>query len=392
MKTPTKPKKASQVSSKGKAAPAQSKARGGAPAVKDEHSEWEEITKRSLIEQKTAETPERIEYALKVAGKIRSERRASKPTAHLAAPKGLRVFDNLLAMMPDEKRSELENLRAELAPGLEKFASILAQGNERFAQMVASCVQDSVTFDEATTAQAAYHANPSRVRFGKYLGEGAMPAAGLPLAAWEVTLDDAGFTLAAEVAAKLIKPPTDSHRKAQNLAASAGRDLTSKAGELTQGERQIVLEEVATWLSEPESTGKARYKRLFFNAASGSLKFFTPRSRFRKKGERLQADILSLSQRAARDVIKMLKVEEPPEAVLVGINNHQAATLEFVTRFIQKHTGKSGEMLESRAEWLEDKLCGLPLPQPKGSAEEQEKVKRRRKSISSWAKKRVRED
>lgn len=333
MKKPTKPKKASQVSTKGKAAPAQSKARGGA-------------------------------YS------------ARKP----AAAVGGSIFDHLLAMMPDEKRPELENLRAELAPGLQKFASILAQGNERFAQMVASCIQDSVTLNEATMAQSAYrtHQNP--------------PTAGIPLAAWEVTLDDAGFTLAAEVAAKHAKPPTPKLRKAQNLAATAGRDLTSKARELTQGELQIVLEDVAGWLSEPESTGKARYKRLFFNAASGSLKFFTPKSRFRKKGERLQADILSLSQSAARDVIKMLKAEEPPEAVLIGINNHQAATLEFVTRFIQKHTGKSGEMLESRAEWLEHRLCGLPLPQPEGSAEEQKKVKKRRKSISSWAKKRVRED
>lgn len=401
MKKPTKPKKASQVSSKGKAAPTQSKARGGAPAVKDEHLEWEEITRRQLIEQKTAETPERIEYALKVAGKIRSKRRASKPTAHLAAPKGLRVFDNLLAMMPDEKRSELENLRAELALGLEKFASILAQGNERVAQMVASCIQDSITLNEATTAQSAYRTHQSP------------PTAGIPLATWEVTLDDAGFMLAAEVAAKHAKPPTPKLRKAQNLAASAGRDFTSKAGELTQGELQIILEEVAVWLSEPESTGKARYKlileevvvwwpepessdkarykRLFFSP-TGSLKFFTPKSRFGKTGQRLQADILSLSQSAAQDVIKMLKAEEPPEAVLIGINNHQAATLEFVTRFIQKHTGKSGEMLESRAEWLEHKLCGLPLPQPEGSAEEQEKVKGRRKSISSWAKKRVRED
>ena len=109
-------------------------------------------------------------------------------------------------------------------------------------------------------------------------------------------------------------------------------------------------------------------------------------------GKRLEADTLSLPQSAAQDVIKMLKAEKPPEAVLMGINNHQAATLEFVTRFIQKHTGKSGEMLESRAEWLEQRLCGLSLPEPEGSAEEQKKVKKRRKNISSWAKKRVRED
>ena len=344
MKKPTKPKKASQVSTKGKAAPAQSKARGGA-------------------------------YS------------ARKP----AAAVGGSIFDHLLAMMPDEKRPELEKLRAEVAPGLQKFASALSQENQRFAQMLASCIQDSVTLDGAKAAESAYLANPSRIRFGDYSGEAGTPAAGLPLAAWEVTLDDAGFTLAAEVAAKHLKPPTEKQKKAQNLAASAGRDLTSKAKELTQGELQIVLEEVAVWLSEPESTGKARYKRLFFSP-TGSLKFFTPKSRFRKKGERLQADILSLSQGAAQDVIKMLKAEKPPEAVLIGINNHQAATLKFVTRFIQKHTGKSGEMLESRAEWLEHRRCGLPLPQPEGSAEEQEKVKKRRKSISSWAKKRVRED
>jgi hypothetical protein len=345
MKKLTKPKKASQVSSKGKAAPVQSKARGGA-------------------------------YS------------ARKP----AAAGRESIFDHLLAMMPDEKRPELEKLRAEVAPGLQKFASALNQGNERFAQMLASCIQDSVTLDDAKAAESAYLANPSRIRFGDYSGEAGTPAAGLPLAAWEVTLDDAGFTLAAEVAAKHLKPPTKEQKKAQNLTASAGRDLTSKAGELTQGELQIGLEEVAGWLSEPESTGKARYKRLFFNTASGSLKFFTPKSRFGKMGKRLEADTLSLPQSAAQDVIKMLKAEKPPEAVLMGINNHQAATLEFVTRFIQKHTGKSGEMLESRAEWLEHRLCGLSLPEPEGSVEEQKKVKKRRKNISSWAKKRVRED
>jgi hypothetical protein len=333
MKMSTKPKKASQVSSKGKAAPTQSKARGGAYSGR-------------------------------------------KP----AAAGGESIFDHLLAMMPDEKRPELEKLRAKVAPGLQKFASALSQGNERFAQMLASCIQDSVTLDDAKAAESAYLANPCP------------PTAGLPLAAWEVTFDDAGFTLAAEVAAKHLKPPTKEQEKAQNLAASAGRDLTSKAKELTQGELQIVLEEVAGWLSEPESTGKARYKRLFFNTASGSLKFFTPKSRFGKMGKRLEADTLSLPQSAAQDVIKMLKAEKPPEAVLIGINNHQAATLEFVTRFIQKHTGKSGEMLESRAEWLEHRLCGLSLPEPEGSAEEQKKVKKRRKNISSWAKKRVRED
>lgn len=345
MKKSTKPKKASQVLSKGKAAPTQSKARGGAYSARNP-----------------------------------------------AAAGGESIFDHLLAMMPDEKRPELEKLRAEVAPGLQKFASALNQGNERFAQMLASCIQDSVTLDDAKGAESAYLANPSRIRFGDYSGEAGTPAAGLPLAAWEVTFDDAGFTLAAEVAAKHLKSPTKEKKKAQNLAASAGRDLTSKVRELTQGELQIVLEEFAAWLSKPESTGKARYKRLFFNTASGSLKFFTPKSRFGKMGKRLEADTLSLPQSAAQDVIKMLKAEKPPASVLIGIDSHRAAALEFVTRFIQKHTGKSGEMLQSRAEWLEHKARGLRLPQPEGSVEEQKKVQRSRKYISRWAKKRVRED
>lgn len=214
---------------------------------------------------------------------------------------------------------------------------------------------------------------------------------GLDAARVELIALESGADIAAEVAAKHIPPPSDKEKeekkKADNARSEAGEEidgaLTRPVHSIeTHGELALALESLGEWLSEVEKvTGKgkpkARWRRILDpQGAIFSTKkrrvgdttldryFITKQDAMRLKGGIRKA--VKAAQKAGDEEKRSFMAP-----ILVALEKHPSACVDFLTAYYQRNTGARGDVIARKAALAEALANNNEQPRKVGQSKEQ---------------------
>lgn len=210
---------------------------------------------------------------------------------------------------------------------------------------------------------------------------------GLDAARVELIELESGADIAAEVAAKHIPPPSKQKKAADNAPSKVGEEidgaLTRSVHSVeTHGELALALESLGEWLSEVEKvTGKgkpkARWRRVLDpQGAIFSTKkrrvgdttldryFITKQDAMRLKGGIRKA--VKAAQKAGDEEKRSFMAP-----ILVALEKHPSACVDFLTAYYQRNTGARGDVITRKAALAEALANNNEQPRKVGQSKEQ---------------------